>query len=141
MYKQYLKSQWWRDTKKYLTYVKKKKCYICGFKQKLHVHHKSYGSLGYEDGTELVYLCKRCHLKLHWLDGKVYVPDTPMKSEFLERRMERFKKREEFKKQEKLRKEKESRYTIGELRRMKKPISIADFESGECFKKPIQPTK
>ena len=99
IYKNYLKSQWWKDTKSYLKYVIPKKCYVCSINKYLNIHHKSYGSLRYEDGNDLVYLCRQHHKKLHFRKGKKIIPDCPKNIELLESRLENMK--EDWKKENK----------------------------------------
>jgi len=76
MYKDYLKTRWWKETKGYLRFIKKKRCYVCRSKKFLDVHHLHYRTLGYEDGSELVYLCRKHHKKLHFYTGEKRTPDT-----------------------------------------------------------------
>lgn len=90
-YKEYLGSSHWRETKRYLKVIKKKKCFICGTRRLLNVHHLHYRTLGYEDGDELMWLCRSHHKEVHFLDGKFIVPDTPANIRILNRRIKRMK--------------------------------------------------
>jgi len=63
-YRNYLKSKHWDKTKKYLAVIEDKECWVCGIKEHLQVHHLHYKSLGYEDGSELIYLCSEHHKKV-----------------------------------------------------------------------------
>lgn len=67
-YRQYLKSNHWKDVRKrfYKKHRGKIKCFNCGrSKVILHLHHKTYARLGKEKLTDLVLLCKSCHRQEH----------------------------------------------------------------------------
>lgn len=68
-YKEYLQSEHWKDIKKrfYKSKLNKHKCYVCGNRYDLHLHHKSYKRLGEERLWDLVQLCGRCHKQAHAL--------------------------------------------------------------------------
>lgn len=82
-YKDYLKSEDWRDCRKHKL-KKCKKCFVCKAKKNLHIHHKKYKEegnsiLGKEERRHLVVLCKECHQILHnivprkfWIRQKLY---------------------------------------------------------------------
>ncbi len=61
-YVQYLRSDHWIQIKcKY----KKDKCFCCGSKKSLHLHHIEYQRLGYELPQDLITVCELCHKKIH----------------------------------------------------------------------------
>lgn len=67
-YKDYLKSEHWKQVRKWCL----EKCgYKCGFCKKefhpsnLQVHHWTYENLGKELERDLIVLCNRCHEKVH----------------------------------------------------------------------------
>ncbi len=70
-YKSYIQSNDWKETKKYLSFIKNKNCFVCQTTENLRVHHLHYKTLGYEDGSELVYLCLQHHQELHYKNGKI----------------------------------------------------------------------
>jgi hypothetical protein len=65
-YREYIESRDWLETKQYLSNIEEKECYVCGELKDLATHHLSYSTLGYEDGDELVYLCRKHHTELHF---------------------------------------------------------------------------
>ena len=62
-YRQYLKSEEWRETKKRLS--PGKMCFICGIDGRLNLHHTTYLTMGHESGDDLIWLCKPHHKKVH----------------------------------------------------------------------------
>ena len=66
-YDRYLLSDRWKVKKNEFNQSRysKKQCFVCGSKEKLHVHHKTYDRLYNEELTDLVCLCKDCHEKVH----------------------------------------------------------------------------
>ncbi len=69
-YKNYLKSERWRQLKQV---YKKDHCYCCDSDFKvwdasLHLHHKSYKNLNTDkEGGDLITLCELCHHVVHKL--------------------------------------------------------------------------
>lgn len=61
-YSEYLKTKHWEEIK---NKFKKDKCYICGRKNYLHLHHKNYQCLHNETEEDIVTLCAGCHLIVH----------------------------------------------------------------------------
>ena len=54
------------SNEKRLYFNKKRKCYCCGKRRKLQLHHKIPKSQGGLDNPEnVVYLCKECHEEFH----------------------------------------------------------------------------
>jgi 5-methylcytosine-specific restriction endonuclease McrA len=65
-YKEYLASEHWRDVKdRFMKSKFRKKCFVCGSKNKLNLHHKTYIRVGNEYLTDLCLLCEECHKKVH----------------------------------------------------------------------------
>jgi len=66
-YKDYLKSDLWKNLKKEV-YAQKKVCDGCGSAEHLQVHHQSYtfmGTKGMGKNRSLKLLCNECHEKAH----------------------------------------------------------------------------
>ncbi len=65
-YAEYLRSKHWKMVKEWFWKTKAKKhCYICGQRNNLNLHHKTYKRLGKERWIDLIYLCERCHHYCH----------------------------------------------------------------------------
>ena len=65
-YKKYLLTQNWKNKRKRKLEEAKYKCQLCGKgNAELHVHHNNYDNLCFEEMSDLVVLCKRCHEKFH----------------------------------------------------------------------------
>ncbi len=65
-YKDYLNSEHWNSVKNEYFNKNPYRCYFCGSKYFLNLHHITYDRLGKEDLSDLVYLCKRCHKYTHF---------------------------------------------------------------------------
>ena len=75
-YYQYIKSKEWEETKKYFAQIKEKNCFCCGTDKYLNLHHRHYKTVGYEDGSELAWLCRAHHKEVHFYYGSKMIPDT-----------------------------------------------------------------
>lgn len=64
-YKQYLKSDKWRQKRFLVLQRDGFKCVRCGSKNRLQVHHKTYRNVFNEPLSDLITLCNRCHKKEH----------------------------------------------------------------------------
>lgn len=69
-YYDFLKTPYWDGIRKYKLYKANYKCSLCGNKDNLNVHHRSYDRHGYEHlykvaNEDLIVLCKECHSKFH----------------------------------------------------------------------------
>lgn len=65
-YSNYLKSAHWAGTREKRLELDNYRCFLCGKKKHLNVHHIRYKNLGNEDvGKDLVTLCRECHKMLH----------------------------------------------------------------------------
>lgn len=66
VYKQYLKSQIWRNRKEeFFSNPDNNYCQACWTFKRLQIHHKTYERVGNEDNNDLVTLCSRCHRDCH----------------------------------------------------------------------------
>lgn len=66
-YKKYLNSSHWKEVKaRYRQSKLIQECYICGSKNKIHLHHKSYKRIGNENLNDLIPLCEKCHSLVHF---------------------------------------------------------------------------
>lgn len=63
-YYDYLRSSKWETTRKGKLVNVGYRCEVCG-SHATQVHHKHYGSLGFEEPTELLAVCVRCHHMIH----------------------------------------------------------------------------
>ena len=69
-YNQYLKSSHWYKLKIRFrnSAYSKGCCYICGNKNNLNIHHKTYRRIGNEKLNDLLELCQKCHEEVHLLE-------------------------------------------------------------------------
>ena len=66
-YKNYLLSEkWWQKRKS----IKSCKCFICGSKEQLNLHHLTYARIFKEKKCDLIYLCQTHHNGFHKFAGK-----------------------------------------------------------------------
>ncbi len=66
-YVEYLKTEWWNSIKRLRLAFDKYKCVECHSTRELDVHHLTYENLGDENiETDLITLCRRCHLDKHY---------------------------------------------------------------------------
>jgi hypothetical protein len=66
-YEHYLGSESWAANRQrwLLAHEDTQQCYICDTDSGLQLHHCSYARVGAERASDLVLLCKGCHLKVH----------------------------------------------------------------------------
>jgi hypothetical protein len=65
-YNQYLQSDHWKNVKyRYWKSGLIKCCGVCGAKENLDLHHKSYKRIGNERLSDLIPLCRTHHYELH----------------------------------------------------------------------------
>lgn len=69
-YHDFLKTPYWNAVSLYAKYRAEFKCSLCGSRQGLNTHHRSYEHHGYEHqygvvGKDLIVLCGECHSKFH----------------------------------------------------------------------------
>lgn len=68
-YKEYIKSDFWKDRKREYYKNHKKECQVCKSRWRIGLHHISYRNLGKEADDDLVPLCWSCHKKYHDIHG------------------------------------------------------------------------
>jgi len=61
-YEEYLKSEPWIF---FSNAIRKDRCWCCGTRESLQVHHKTYERLGEELPCDVVTVCGRCHKLIH----------------------------------------------------------------------------
>ena len=61
-YKNYLKSQAWKEKRKLFLELCNYECELCGGKTKLQVHHKNYNNIFNEEKEDVIVLCRECHI-------------------------------------------------------------------------------
>jgi hypothetical protein len=64
-YGDYLKTQHWYSVRNKVFKRAKYQCELCGSKDTLNAHHKTYANLGKEKLSDIIVLCKKCHQKFH----------------------------------------------------------------------------
>lgn len=72
-YEAYIKTALWKKNRKR---CRGSSCYVCGSKNDLTVHHRTYKSLGNEKSKHLVMLCWSCHKETH--DLSLNEKDVPL---------------------------------------------------------------
>jgi hypothetical protein len=73
-YEEYLLSEHWLRTKALANAIFVS-CVACNRTTDLHVHHRHYESLGFEDiNTDLTLLCGSCHISVHRANPNVHAP-------------------------------------------------------------------
>ena len=70
----YLKSAYWVSRRERALKQDGYKCCMCGATSNLNVHHRSYERLGAESDSDLMVLCRDCHMVMH--DFKAIARDT-----------------------------------------------------------------
>lgn len=68
-YSFYIRSRKWNKRRRRYFATNGNTCAICGSKEGLNLHHKTYQRLGMEEDADLVPLCKEHHDELHSLIG------------------------------------------------------------------------
>lgn len=66
-YRLFLCTGYWRIVSGYINYINHGKCEMCGGKEKINIHHKTYENRGKEifHLEDLQCLCKTCHQTVH----------------------------------------------------------------------------
>ncbi len=65
-YNEYLQSEHWKIVKRNFKKLKiNKKCFVCGTKISLQVHHRTYKNLYKEKLTDFIFLCNTHHEEVH----------------------------------------------------------------------------
>ncbi len=68
-YQKYLRSEEWKMRREQRLKIDNYTCQMCGTKEKLVVHHKTYARIFNEDMDDLITLCDPCHKKVHNRDN------------------------------------------------------------------------
>lgn len=93
-YNEYLKSEHWKNTKTRFRKSKlKKHCAVCGTKNELNLHHKTYKRLHKENLNDLIFLCKSCHYDVH-----KFLNENKNKNLYLWNAIKKFKRKHRIKK-------------------------------------------
>ena len=64
-YKVYLQGEHWKLMRRLRLEVDSEQCAVCGSRNQLNVHHKTYDRIGAEKLSDLITLCQECHAKYH----------------------------------------------------------------------------
>lgn len=64
-YLEYLKSPEWQQIRAWVLVFWGHRCAICGSRQSIDVHHRTYERLGHELLTDCIALCRECHALFH----------------------------------------------------------------------------
>lgn len=64
-YYSYLKSQQWKEKRKFALEFYGYNCGLCGSGHNLEVHHRNYKNLYKESMEDLMLLCETCHRNFH----------------------------------------------------------------------------
>ena len=65
-YREYLSGEHWKELKqRYLRSGYPRKCYCCGSRKDLALHHVTYKRVGFEKLSDLKMVCERCHESIH----------------------------------------------------------------------------
>lgn len=70
-YEEYLQSEAWKVKRKNLIKTLGDKCFYCGSKKNINVHHKNYNNVGFETTNNVIIVCSKCHKEIH---GKEKTP-------------------------------------------------------------------
>ena len=65
-YVRYMQSPEWRALAARVMARDHHRCWVCGSRRNLQVHHRTYRRFGHERLSDLVTLCERCH----WVETK-----------------------------------------------------------------------
>lgn len=78
-YKDYLKTEEWRNTRNYTLFYQGCSCRVCGSTKNLNIHHRRYSYKGEsilfkERQDNLLVICNSCHYLWHKLHGYGRIP-------------------------------------------------------------------
>jgi hypothetical protein len=82
-YRAYLYSDLWKARKSAYQKRHPKKCFVCGGKREVHLHHVSYRRIGREADVDLTWLCGRHHRNLHAGKRRLATAHIEMRRRFL----------------------------------------------------------
>lgn len=70
-YKDYLKTDWWKEVREAALERANHRCQVCnGTRGGLNVHHRTYERRGFENPEDVIVLCRDCHALFH-KEGKL----------------------------------------------------------------------
>ena len=69
-YHEYLTGEHWRQLSCKMCEEAGFKCRLCGGREVLQVHHRTYERIGREIPSDLFVVCKACHTLIHWIVDK-----------------------------------------------------------------------
>jgi len=64
-YYAYLKTDHWQHIRRTKLRLTRNRCQLCGSRNKLNVHHRSYAEVYQEQLDDLIVLCEQCHSTFH----------------------------------------------------------------------------
>lgn len=67
-YREFLRSDYWKDLRKRKLQEVGNKCELCGRKDSLQVHHLNYETVGREELSDLKVVCADCHKYIHKIE-------------------------------------------------------------------------
>ena len=70
-YWRYLRSKHWDLVRRRALAVAEGRCFYCGSKDSLDVHHLTYKRRGCELDEDLIVLCRNCHTDEHLFQGEI----------------------------------------------------------------------
>ncbi|MGL5713052.1 MAG: HNH endonuclease [Paraclostridium sp.] len=88
-YKEYLKSDEWKNIRELVLKRDNRKCVLCGSDDRLHIHHKTYKNIfnEIEHLDDLITLCNKCHANEHnkfmdflMIDNRLILSKNSLKS-------------------------------------------------------------
>lgn len=82
-YKEYLKSEYWKNIREQVYERDGYKCRICNSSKDICVHHRTYEFVGNEKLEELITLCKNCHYSFHKNNILTYKTDLERRNNLL----------------------------------------------------------
>jgi len=88
-YQEYIKTDKWQNKRQQILTFWNHRCCLCYRGEGLHVHHRTYESLGNELITDCIVLCEQCHQRHHlfmeypeasliWLRKAMELCDAPV---------------------------------------------------------------
>lgn len=73
-YRAYCLSPWWRLRRERYFKRNPRRCWVCGTRKDIHLHHRSYVRLGKEKDSDLLPLCRTHHRGLHSFMKRKRIP-------------------------------------------------------------------
>jgi hypothetical protein len=91
-YRRYIRSAKWFAFRKSYFEVVPEECVICGSKEHVNLHHRTYERLGHERFEDVVPLCRAHHDRLHKVFKEKYGDSSVTLSQFTEKYIQTYKK-------------------------------------------------